>query len=105
LEKISAIYNQVYDWGLIGICISEPRCSGDAVYIVEQGGPEFSNVSFFEFQLSAGWVYGEGGADYSPAIGKEILVGNRTQSPDRLIVIAVLGNGTREIVLDTYLRP
>lgn len=78
---------------------------GDAVYIVEQGGPEFSNVSFFEFQLSAGWVYGEGVADYTPAIGKEILVGTRSGSPDRLIAIAVLDNGTREVVLDTYLRP
>ncbi len=88
--------------GLVNITVQQ---NGDDVYIIEEGGPEFLNVSSFEMQLSSGNIYGESVTDNSPAIGKEVFVGKRSQSPDNLIVTAVFKNGTREIVIDTLLRP
>ncbi|MDD1679135.1 MAG: hypothetical protein LUO93_08150 [Methanomicrobiales archaeon] len=70
---------------------------GDAIFITGQGGPDFSSVTAFEISVNGVEVI-----ENSPILGQEFNVGQGTQSPDHLIVIAAFNDGTKQVVLDTY---
>ncbi|HUK37722.1 MAG TPA: hypothetical protein VLV30_01245 [Methanomicrobiales archaeon] len=74
------------------------RQEGNDIYVTWQGGRDNALVTSYTVSLGGSVPT----AGFPPLIGNTTRIGNGTAGPDHVVVMASFTDGSRQVVLDTY---